>query len=197
MCTTTLTAMTAGGVMVDVCAGGCGGMWFDWFELDRVDEKHETGEGLLEVDRDPMLRVDPQRRIRCPLEGEIMMRHFRSVRRKTIVDECPRCAGFWLHFGELVSIRQRFGTTEERKAAALEYYSEMFDPGLTVKWAQTMSDLEKAQKVAHAFRLKCPSYYMPGELDLPGPPTIFVGGPKWRRIVFARLPISANPRARA
>lgn len=80
VCSTTLTAMTTGGVTVEVCAGGCGGMWFDWFELDRVDEKHETGEKLLEVERDPTLEVAPQKRIFCPLDGEIMMRHFRSVR---------------------------------------------------------------------------------------------------------------------
>lgn len=165
VCSTTLTAMTTGGVTVDVCAGGCGGMWFDWLEVDHVGERHETGEGLLEVRRDPMLGVDPQKRISCPLDGGIMMRRFRSVRRKTIVDECPRCAGFWLHFGELVTIRQEFDTTEERKAAALEYYSEMFDPNIAVKRAQTMSDLKKARKVAHAFRFICPSYYMPGEQD--------------------------------
>lgn len=29
MCSTTLTTMTTGGATVDVCAGGCGGMWFD------------------------------------------------------------------------------------------------------------------------------------------------------------------------
>jgi hypothetical protein len=28
-----------------------------------------------------------------------------------------------------------------------------------------MSDLKKAQKVAHAFRFNCSSYYMPGEQD--------------------------------
>lgn len=130
-----------------------------------MDEKHETGEELLKVKRAPMLEVDLQKRLSCPLDNEIMMRRFRSVRRKTIVDECPQCAGFWLDFGELVSIQQEFDTTEERKVAALEYYSEMFDPALAVEGAQTMSDLQKAQKVAHAFRFICPSYYMPGEQD--------------------------------
>ena len=128
-------------------------------------EARDGREGLLEVRRDPTLEVDPQGCISCPLDGEIMMRHFRSVRRRTIVDECPRCAGFWLHFGELVRIRQEFDTTEERKAAALEYYSEMFDPELAVTQARTMSDLEKARKVANAFRFICPSYYVPGEQD--------------------------------
>jgi len=28
--------------VVDVCQNGCGGIWFDNFELEKVDEKHET-----------------------------------------------------------------------------------------------------------------------------------------------------------
>jgi Zn-finger nucleic acid-binding protein len=85
----------AEGVTVDVCAGGCGGIWFDWFELARVDEVHESaGEKFLEVEHDPTLRPDLSKRIRCPRDGEIMMRHFHSVKRGVVVDECPRCAGF-------------------------------------------------------------------------------------------------------
>jgi uncharacterized protein len=77
------------------CAGGCGGIWFDWFELARVDEVHESaGEKFLEVEHDPTLRPDLSKRIRCPRDGEIMMRHFHSVKRGVVVDECPRCAGF-------------------------------------------------------------------------------------------------------
>jgi len=36
------------------------------------------------------------------------------------VDECPKCAGFWLDAGELAGIRSEFATQEERKAAAQE-----------------------------------------------------------------------------
>ena len=43
VCSNAMTTMTAEGVTVDVCAGGCGGIWFDWFELARVDEVHESG----------------------------------------------------------------------------------------------------------------------------------------------------------
>jgi uncharacterized protein len=95
VCSGTLTTMTAESVTVDVCAGGCGGIWFAWFELARVDELHESaGEMFLEVERDPKLRPDLDQRIRCPRDGEIMMRHFHSVKRGVVVDECPRCAGF-------------------------------------------------------------------------------------------------------
>jgi hypothetical protein len=37
VCSNVMTTMTAEGVTVDVCAGGCSGIWFDWFELARVE----------------------------------------------------------------------------------------------------------------------------------------------------------------
>jgi uncharacterized protein len=145
---------------------GCGGIWFDWFELARVDEVSESaGEKFLEVERDPALRPDLSKRIHCPRDSEIMMRHFHSVERGVLVDECPRCAGFWLDAGELAGIRSEFATEEERKQAAQEYFSELFDPDLAVERAKTMEDLRKARRIAYAFRFICPSYYIPGEQD--------------------------------
>ena len=35
-----LTQLQVGNLFVDVCQGGCGGIWFDGFELQRVDEEH-------------------------------------------------------------------------------------------------------------------------------------------------------------
>ena len=34
----TLTQKLVGDLSVDVCEGGCGGIWFDHFELKKVDE---------------------------------------------------------------------------------------------------------------------------------------------------------------
>ena len=167
----TMTTMEADGITVDVCAGGCGGIWFDWFELARVDEAHESaGEKFLEVERDPALRPDLGKRVFCPRDGEIMMRHFYSVKRAVLVDECPRCAGFWLDSGELATIRDEYPTQEDRKKAAREYFSELFDSelfdsDLAVARAQTTKELEKAQRISRAFRFICPSYYIPGERD--------------------------------
>ncbi len=79
-CGNGLTQMTAGGITVDACAGGCGGIWFDRYELMRVDESHESaGEELLDVERDPALSVDHTKRLRCPKgDDAVMMRHFFS-----------------------------------------------------------------------------------------------------------------------
>ena len=47
-CATTLTEIQVPPIKVDVCEGGCGGIFFDNFELSRVDEAHETlGGGFL------------------------------------------------------------------------------------------------------------------------------------------------------
>jgi uncharacterized protein len=166
VCSNTMTKMEAEGVTVDVCAGGYGGIWFDWFEPTRVDEADESaGEKFLEVDRDPDLKVDLSKRIRCPQDQEIMMRHFHSVKRGALVDECPRCAGFRLETGELATIRTEFTTEEERKQAAQEYFAELFDLDLAVERAKTTEDLRKARRIAHTFRFICPSYYIPGEQD--------------------------------
>ena len=41
VCTRSLTVLAVGKILVDVCHEGCGGVWFDHFELQRFDEHHE------------------------------------------------------------------------------------------------------------------------------------------------------------
>ena len=57
--------------------------------------------------------------------------------------------------GELAGIRSEFATEEERKQAAQEYFSELFDPDLAVERSKTMEDLRKARRIAYAFRFIC------------------------------------------
>lgn len=106
-CDRQLSEVQVGAVAVDVCQGGCGGIWFDAFELQRVDEQHEAaGEHLVNIRRDPKLRVDHSRKRACPrCDGVNLKRHFFSPKIKVEVDVCPGCAGYWLDAGELEKIR--------------------------------------------------------------------------------------------
>lgn len=106
-CDFELTEMVIGGVKVDTCHGGCGGIWFDAFELQRVDEPHEVpSHHLLRVQRDPAHQVDFARKRSCPRCPDIKLRrHFFSAQRQVEVDHCPNCAGYWLDAGELEKIR--------------------------------------------------------------------------------------------
>jgi hypothetical protein len=47
----------------------------------KVDEADESaGEGLLEMERDPHVVVDPSKRLNCPKCSDVvMMRHFSST----------------------------------------------------------------------------------------------------------------------
>jgi Zn-finger nucleic acid-binding protein len=166
-CANVLTTMTAGRITVDACEGGCGGIWFDRYELMKVDEADESaGEGLLEIERDPNLQIDLSKRLNCPKDPDVvMMRHFSSVKRRIVVDECPECGGHWLDPGELRTIRTEYASEEARERAASEYFSEVFGPELAVAHAQTEEDLARARRIGHAFRFICPSYYMPGKQD--------------------------------
>ncbi len=106
-CFNELTQTQVGSLVVDVCQGGCGGIWFDAFELERVDEEAESaGEPLLHIQRDDTIVVDTTRKRACPRCAEIKLhRHYFSAQRRVQVDQCPNCGGYWLDAGELAEIR--------------------------------------------------------------------------------------------
>jgi len=112
-----LILIKIGPLEVDVCQGGCGGIWFDSFELQKVDEPHETpGEALLQIERNEHLAVDLAKRIKCPrCDDMIMMRHYWSARKDIEVDECPNCGGYWLDANELTAIRKAFASEKEKE----------------------------------------------------------------------------------
>ena len=165
-CGNLLSPITVGGVTVNACQGGCGGIWFDRFELNKVDEPSQSaGESLLHIERNPAIQPDRNKRplLMCPKCGVIMMRHFFSVKKQVLVDECPECAGTWLDAGELATIRTEFKTNEDRKQAAEEYFDEVFGKQLAQLHAQDKESAARAQKIAHMFQFICPSYYIPGK----------------------------------
>lgn len=166
-CRNSLTGLTVSDVHVNVCKGGCGGIWFDNYELRKFDEPREhAGEALLDVEVDSAIKVSPSERRNCPqCEGMVMMRHFFSAKKHVEVDECPGCGGVWLDEGELRSIRKLFASEEEREKAAKEYFDEVFGEQLQKMRSESEEKLQKARKFANMFRFICPSYYIPGKQD--------------------------------
>ena len=166
-CSNTLTEMAVEDIHLDVCQNGCGGIWFDNFELMKIDEPDEyDAEKLLDIQVDESIKVDHEAQRKCPkCEGQLMLRHFFSVRRAVTVDECPRCGGVWLDCGELGAIRRQFNSEEDRTAAAGKYFQDVFGVELAAMRAQSEEQTRKARKIAHIFRFICPSYYIPGKQD--------------------------------
>ena len=105
-CFNELVELQVGEVLVDA-QGGCGGVWFDAFELQRVDDAGDSGEPLLHIQRNEGIIVDFNRKRDCPrCKGIKLHRHFFSARRKVQVDQCPNCGGYWLDAGELAQIHE-------------------------------------------------------------------------------------------
>ena len=66
-CDRELQGKTVGDINVDVCDGGCGGIWFDVLELKKLDEKHETaGKELLGLTKAPDVQIDHEGKRECP-----------------------------------------------------------------------------------------------------------------------------------
>ena len=166
-CNNELQQMTVADVTVDVCKGGCGGIWFDNFEFKKFDEPHESaGEALLDIETDPNITVDHNKRLNCPkCDGITMMRHFFSSKHKVVIDECASCAGIWLDAGELRQIRSLFDSEEQKQQAADEYFNALFGSQLKKMEAESEAKLQKARKFANMFRFICPSYYIPGKQE--------------------------------
>lgn len=158
-CAHDLQPLTVGNLTVDACDGGCGGLWFDAFELKKVDEAHESVGELLNVRRNDGLHVDHERRRNCPkCLSIVMMRHFTSPKKLVVVDECPSCGGYWLDAGELAAMRNEFATEVERDQATRERLSELLDPLLAEAGEQHNERREQSTRLAKMLRFLGPTF---------------------------------------
>ncbi len=163
-CGNALEKKEAGGVVVDVCDGGCGGIWFDNFELKKFDEpKESAGEQLLQVEKSGNITIDANAKRPCPkCSGITMTKHFFSVKREVEIDDCPQCGGVWLDVGELGRIRKMFDSEEDRKNAASSYFNDIIDAGTNQVRLESQEKTARAKTFANMFRYLCPSNYLPG-----------------------------------
>ena len=117
VCETAMTEEDFGGVSIDICRNGCSGIWFDWFELEKLDEKHEgLGNALTAALQSSRAKDYNRGKIKCPKCFKPMMAHLYKSAKEVTVDECYLCGGFFLDSGELKVIRENFMTEEQRES---------------------------------------------------------------------------------
>lgn len=104
-CQRELTELTTHGVRLDVCHGGCGGMWLVKAELDKLNDSDDADGGLpINVPVDTSIEIDDAQPRQCPrCDGNPTMKQYvvggkdEGVR----IDSCGNCEGTWLDHGEL------------------------------------------------------------------------------------------------
>lgn len=156
------------GVELDVCASGCGGVWFDQFEFRKFDEPHEAAAtALLSLEAAETRPSEEDDRFACPRcdDDVVLRRRFFSTKRQVEVDECPACAGVWLDVGELRELRELFPSETARKEAAAAYFDEVFGPRLAAMRAESEESRDRATRFARALRFITPSYWIPGDQE--------------------------------
>jgi Zn-finger nucleic acid-binding protein len=157
-CGRALQTILVDDVEVEVCKGGCGGLWFDDQEIKKFDEPHEAaGQALLDVPRDEKIKVDHTQKRDCPKCSHVVMMHrIFSVKHQVEIDECSRCGGVWLDYGELGTIRKRYTSQKDREKAAEEYFTEVLGPHFADEPAR--GDLDTSHRIARVFRFLAPRY---------------------------------------
>ena len=129
-----------GGVRVDVCKIGCRGIWFDWMELRKLDEKNEgLSAALEEALNSPRVSDEGRGKIDCPRCGIPMYSHRFKKSKGVNVDECVNCGGFFLDSGELRVVRDTHMSDEEHQ----EYLERLAEdvPG----YEEKMADVERKE----------------------------------------------------
>ena len=132
-----------GGANVDVCKNGCKGIWFDWGELNKLDENNEgLGKALKEALQSPRKNDSKRPQLKCPKCGIPMRTHKYKSNKQVNVDECYGCGGFFLDSGELCQIRENFMSENERDAYVQTLLED--DP----KWRQYKEEKQAIKEQA-------------------------------------------------
>jgi uncharacterized protein len=148
-----------GEVMVDVCKNGCKGIWFDWLELVKLDERNEGfGEALKEAIRSPRVNDQNRGQLKCPKCSLPM--HIHKYRHSSLVnvDECYTCAGFFLDSGELGTIRETFISPQEEEAYVEDLLKSIPEYDNSLKDSQ--KERQRSEALMRLTRFIRPSYYL-------------------------------------
>lgn len=142
-CAATLTERAVEGIQVDVCDGGCGGIWFDQLELARMQALPEgAGAELLDLKRNPAVPIDLDSKRNCPCcANQIMIKERQRGDSIVSIDHCPECGGHWLDLSEFKVIRHSSPPQMSQESVEPERVSTalgVVDRGI-YKWAQRRS----------------------------------------------------------
>lgn len=149
-----MTLLQVGDTIVDVCHHGCGGIWFDYFELQKFDEGGSDPGEMLNVAKHPDISRMKHERIECPrCENTVLRKHFFSIQQKVEVDSCPGCGGYWLDHGELEAIRIEFHTDAAREKATQQFMDDLDDQHVDEACPEAMAKTARMTSLSAMFRI--------------------------------------------
>lgn len=108
--------MPKSGINIDICLGGCGGMFFDNREFERFDDKDENIDAIIDsLEGKVFASVNADVTRICPVCSAKMVKNYVSQKHKVMIDECYSCGGKFLDNNELEATRGEYGSAVEKK----------------------------------------------------------------------------------
>lgn len=99
---------------LDICYGGCGGIWFDFTELERASASAPAATTLHSIWQLSPNNAQPGRVRSCPrCPDQSLERRWFSDSRTVEIDQCPQCRGVWLDAEEFSKIYDELKATRE------------------------------------------------------------------------------------
>ena len=141
-CGNILSKIMLSDIVIDVCQGGCAGIWFNKNEITKFDEKREKdGEVLIKLKKNPDIKIDTAKDRICPACDIKLTKHLFGDKQEVEIDECEKCGGLWLDSGELALIRGEDSVEADKDTVArqqfLAYSGKLFKD----------AEIRKAEKV--------------------------------------------------
>lgn len=153
LCSAEMVKKSIGEIEIDFCENGCQGVWFDSFELARLDEKNEgCGEELERILGTALNERESSKKINCP-NCNIPMHIHRYRAGSVQIDECYSCGGVFLDSGELKLVREKYKDSETIKAEIDGLINVKVD-GLSgeAPMGYKQGALSRAEKIGRLFR---------------------------------------------
>ncbi len=98
------------GFFADICTDGCGGVWLDNRELDKIDESDENADVILDALNEKTFEpVNKTKERICPVCGAKMVKNkYTDDVVPVEIDACYSCGGKFLDNDELALIRKQY-----------------------------------------------------------------------------------------
>jgi len=163
-CNNELRLLEITGVKVQACVGSCGGLWFEWNSVKKLKDRNPgTGAELLHVERAEGVHTFRDIQHPCPhCIRSLLYRHCFNRKFRYEIDQCAKCAGFWVDVGTLTRLPLKSPSPEEQETAAA-YFKNLFEDNLKPEYLPHPDTHEAAQTIHYIFRFLTPPTLFPAQ----------------------------------
>lgn len=167
-CDNSLTSKESAGIKAMICADGCGGLWLERRQVRKIgDRLPGAGVEFLDLRRAEGVHIFRNVEHPCPnCRTTLLYRHSFDRDLELEIDQCAKCAGFWLETGLLSGIVASKKPAPDRARDAEHFFQVLMNEKIAQMNFVNHDTLEAAQQILILFRFLTPPELFPKTLPL-------------------------------